>query len=132
MFDHFEPQNPIEEKLVAAQNGEMDGEQFMQELLQAELFMPILEKENMGGIQNSKAATPLSLTDENGVETIILFTSPERAKEFVRDHPGYGGGLLAEMTWILERVGSGHGISLNPNWPAGIDMEPGMVDSLRQ
>ena len=132
MPDHFEPQNPIEEKLLAAQNGEIDGEQFMQELLQAELFMPILEKEDMGGIQNSQSATPLSLTDEEGTEIIILFTSPERAKEFVRDHHGYGGGLLAEMTWILEKVGSGHGLSINPNWPVGIDMEPGMVDSLRK
>ncbi|NOR51535.1 MAG: SseB family protein, partial [Gammaproteobacteria bacterium] len=65
-------------------------------------------------------------------EIIILFTSPERAKEFVRDYPGFGGGLLAEMSWILEKIGSGHGISINPNWPTGIDMEPGMVDSLRK
>ena len=132
MFDHFEPQNPIEEKLAAAQNGEMDGELFMQELLHAELFMPILEKEEMSGIQTSQSATPLSITDEDGTEIIILFTSPERAKEFVRDYPGYGGGLLADMSWILEKIGSGHGISINPNWPAGIDMEPGMVDSLRK
>ncbi len=132
MFDQFDPQNPIEEKLVAAQNGEMDGELFMQALLQAELFMPILEEKDMGGIQSSQSATPLSLADENGTEIIILFTSPERAKEFVKDHPGYGGGLLAEMSWILEKIGSGHGLSINPNWPTGIDMEPGMVDSLRQ
>ncbi len=132
MFDHFEPQNRIEEKLVATQSGEMDGAQFMQELLQAELFMPIHEGREMGGVQGSRSATPLSLTDTAGNETIILFTSPERAKAFVRDYPGYGGGLLAEMSWILEKIGSGHGISLNPNWPVGIEMEPGMVDSLRQ
>ena len=132
MFDHFAPQNPIEEKLVAAQSGKMDSEAFMQALLQAELFMPIHEGKDMGGIQSSQSATPLSLTDENGTEIIILFTSPERAKEFVRDYPGYGGGLLAEMTWILEKIGTGHGISINPNWPAGIDMEPGMVNSLRK
>jgi len=132
MFDQFTPQNPLEEKLEAAQAGDMDGEQFMQELLQAELFMPIHEGKDMGGIQSSQSATPLSITDENGTEIIILFTSPERAREFVKDYPGYGGGLLAEMSWILEKIGSGHGISINPNWPTGIDMEPGMVDSLRK
>jgi hypothetical protein len=74
---------------------------------------------------------PLTVRAEDNTEVLILFTSPERAKEFVGDYPGYDGGLLAEFTWILERTGSGIGISINPDWPVGIDLEPEMVQQLR-
>ena len=59
-------------------------------------------------------------------------THDEQAmQEFVRDFPGYEGGLLAEFSWVLERTGSGVGISINPNWPVGMDLEPEMVQQLR-
>lgn len=132
MNDAFIPANDIEEKLLAAQEGRLHGEAFMSELLQSQLFMPILDKHGIGGLQPSQSATPLTLTDEEGTGVLILFTSPERAKEFLRDHPGYEGGLLAEFTWILEKLGTGHGISINPNWPVGIDMAPEMVEQLRK
>lgn len=132
MNDTFIPANDIEEKLNAAQEGRLSGEEFMQELLQAQLFMPILDKHGIGGLQTSASATPLTLNNDEDVEVLILFTSPERAREFVKDFPGYEGGLLAEFTWILEKLGAGHGISINPNWAVGIDMAPEMIEALRQ
>jgi len=128
----FVPANDIENQLLAAQEGRIPGEAFMQELLQSQLFMPILDKHGIAGLQPSQSANPLTLSDENGSEVLILFTSPERAKEFVQDFPGYEGGLLAEFTWILERIGSGLGISINPNWSVGIDMAPDMIEQLKQ
>jgi hypothetical protein len=62
---------------------------------------------------------------------LILFTSPERSKVFLQDFPEYDGGLLAEFKWILERTGSGIGVSINPDWPVGIDLEPDMLEQLR-
>ena len=71
------------------------------------------------------------MKDDTGTEYLILFTSPERATEFIKDFPGYGdGGLLAEFTWIMEKMGVGFGISLNPDWPVGIDLEPEIVKQL--
>ncbi len=132
MNSAFEPQNELEQKLLAAQAGEIPGDTFMTELLQAQVFMPILEKHGIEGLQTSKDATPLTLTTEDDTQILILFTSPERAREFVRDYPGYEGGLLAEFKWVLEKVGTGLGISINPNWPVGLDMEPEMVEQLTQ
>jgi len=132
MNDPFIPANDIENKLLAAQEGQIAGEAFMQELLQSQLFMPILDQHGIGGLQPSKTANPLTLSDEAGTEVLILFTSPERARDFVTDFPGYEGGLLAEFTWILERIGSGLGISINPNWSVGIDMAPEMIEQLKQ
>lgn len=132
MHEQFEAKNELEKRLVAAASGELSGDQFMKELLTSEVFMPILDKHDIGGFQSSDKADPLTLEDEQGVSILILFTSPDRARDFVKDYPGYGGGLLTEVTWILERVGSGIGISLNPDSPAGIDLTPEMVQQLRQ
>ena len=132
MSETFIPTNDIETQLLAAQEGSISGEAFMQALLQSQLFMPILDRHGIGGLQPSKSANPLTLTDEEGNEVLILFTSPERAKGFVKDFPGYEGGLLAEFTWILEKLGVGHGISINPDWEVGIDMAPEMIEQLKQ
>ena len=133
MTEVFEPRNDLEKSLHDAQEGRIDGEQFMQVLLESQVYMPILEKQGdaIGNIQLDNKANPLSVEDESGEEFLILFTSPERAPKFVKDFPGYGdGGLLAEFSWILEKMGVGFGISLNPNWPVGIDIEPEIVKQL--
>lgn len=132
MNESFIPANPLEEQLLAAQEGRISGEEFMTALLSAQLFMPIHEAQGNAGVQTSQTARPLSLENDQGEPIVILFTSPERAKPFVADFPGYEGGLLAEFSWILEKLGMGYGLSINPDWPAGIDMAPEMVDQLRQ
>lgn len=129
-MEPFEPRNEVERQLVAAQAGALAGERFMAELLQAQLFMPVRDQYGIGNFQASDKAVPLTIEDEEGTPVLVLFTSPERAKAFVSDYPGYEGGLLAEFTWILERVGNGYGIVLNPGWPVGLDMAPEMVDQL--
>lgn len=133
MNEVFEPRNDLEKSLLDAQEGRIAGEQFMQQLLESQVYMPILEKQGnaIGNIQLDNKAKPLSIKDESGEEFLILFTSPERAPDFVKDYPGYGdGGLLAEFSWIMEKMGVGFGISLNPNWPVGIDLEPEIVKQL--
>lgn len=124
--------NEAEELLVKALAGELEGDAFIQQLMEVTLFMPIYEKHQIGGLQptTSDQAVPLTLDDEQGNKILILFTSPERAKVFVRDFPGYGGGLLAEFKWILEKIGVGYSISINPDHEMGIDLEVGMLQGL--
>ncbi len=126
----FTPQNTLEQQLLAAQHGQLGEHEFMHALLAAQVFMPIYEKHGIGGMQSSQSAAPLTLKTDQGFEVVVLFTSPERAREFVRDYPGYEGGLLADFTWVLEKMGAGLGITLNPGWEAGLDMEPEMVQQL--
>ena len=131
-FDEpFEPRNDVERQLAAAQDGSIAGEDFMHYLLTAQLFMPVQdETHGIKGFSKTDKAVPLTLETEDGLHVLILFTSPERAKPFLADYPGYTGGLLAEFTWILERMGSGYGVAINPGWSVGIDMDPDMVDQL--
>ena len=133
MTEQFTPMNEIEKKLIAAQKGELDGEEFMAELMKSELFMPILEQQSeVQNLQTSHTAHPLTLEDEENNSVVVLFTSPDRGKAFLQEYPGYGGGLLAEFTWILEKLGSGHGLTINPGWESGFDMSPQMLQQLTE
>ncbi len=85
--------------------------------------MPIYERHQIGGLQTQQAAQPLKLQGEDGAEVLMRFNTPERAKDFVWEFPGHGGGLVVEFGWILERLGSGYGISLSPGHPVGIDFD---------
>ena len=131
MHDSFEARNELEQNLVAAQEGQMAGDAFMQYLMDTQVFMPVKDSIGIEGFTSSDKAVPLTLKTEDDVEVLILFTSPERAKRFLQDDPAFDGGLLAEFKWVLERTGSGVGISINPDWPVGMDMEPEMVQQLK-
>jgi len=128
MAQAFTAHNDLETKLVAAQEGQLDSQTFMQELLEQQLFMPVQDEKNqIQGFQRSTKANPLTLHAEDGTRVLVLFTSPERAKPFLEDYPDYSGGLLSELTWILDRIGSDIAISINPGIEYGIDLEPDMV-----
>lgn len=122
-MSHFSPQNDLERQLIAAQEGQLPAEDFIATLLGSEVFMPIYERHQIGGLQTDRgAALPLKIQTDTG-EVLVLFTSPERAKHFVGDYPGYGGGLVVDFTWILEKLGIGYAISLNPGESYGMDFE---------
>jgi len=131
MHEDFEARNELEQQLLDAQEGKITSEDFMRYLMETQVFMPVKDSIGIAGFTSSNKAMPLTVRAEDNTEVLILFTSPERAKDFVDDYPGYDGGLLAEFNWILERTGSGIGISINPDWPVGIDLEPEMVQQLR-
>ena len=123
MPDTFTAQNDLERQLIEAQEGRIPPESFIATLLGSEVFMPVYEKHQIGGLQTQQIAQPLKLTTDKGDEVLVLFTNPERAKAFVKDFPGYGGGLVADFAWILEKLGVGFAITLNPGLPFGMDFE---------
>jgi hypothetical protein len=123
MSADFKPQNDLERQLIAAQEGQIPPEVFIQTLLGSDVFMPVYEKHQIGGFTTDTKAQPLKVQSEDGEDVLVLFTSPDRAKSFVADYPGYGGGLVTELTWILEKLGIGYGITLNPSQEVGIDFQ---------
>jgi hypothetical protein len=126
----FEPKNELEHKLLAAWEGSMSGDEFMRELLVSEVFMPIEDDEVIQGLQRSTSAKPLVIQTEEGESVLVVFTSPDRAKPFLQDFPNYKGGLLTEFKWILEKMGIGYGVALNPGCEVGFDMEPEMLGQI--
>lgn len=126
----FEAKNNLERQLEALHDGNLSEEDFLRHLIVTEIFMPI-QDDSINGIQRSTSAKPLVVEDESGIPVMLLFTSPDRAKPVVQEFPGFGGGLLTEFKWILEKMESGVGISLNPGWEIGYDIEPGTVKRLQ-
>jgi hypothetical protein len=132
MHDSFDARNELEEKLMSAQEGQLSSESLMEYLMDTQVFMPVKDSIGIEGFTSGNKAIPLTLKTEDDIEVLILFTNPDRAKVFVQDFSGYEGGLLVEFSWVLERTGSGVGISINPDWPVGMDMEPEMVQQLKK
>jgi hypothetical protein len=122
----FEAKNELERKLLAAMEGVLEAEDFMRELLTEQVFIPIKDEKDagIGGFQRTTKATPLVVEDEDGQVFLVLFTSPDRARDFLAETPGYGGGLLADFAWIVERMEPGFAIVVNPGSEFGMDIEP--------
>jgi hypothetical protein len=131
MSQIFEPRNELETRLLAAQLGEIGSDDLLETLMTSQVYMPVQDdKPAVLNIQRSSRAQPLVLNAEDGTPVLVLFSSPERSKDFVKDYPGFGGGLLTEFTWVLEKMGRDFGIALNPGLETGFDMEPETVNEL--
>lgn len=131
MSEAFEARNELEKSLLAAQEEKISSDDLLNILMNTQVFMPVQdEKPGLLNIQHSTRAQPLILTAEDSTQILVLFSSPERAQEFMSDYPGFGGGILTEFTWVLKKMGRDFGITLNPGLDVGFDMEPQTVNEL--
>jgi len=123
--------NEVERLLIEMNEGRIEPENFAHALIAQQIFIPIQdEKHQIAGFQLSTKATPLVVEDEEGNRVLIAFSAPERAKEFIAEFPGHGGGLLTEVSWMLRRMGADMGLSINPGQELGFDFDADMVAML--
>lgn len=123
--------NDLELLLEQVLNDSVTPEDFATRMLDMQVFMPVRdEKHQIAGFQRSTQADPLVLEDDDGNRALIIFSAPERAKDFLAEFEGYSGGLLTEFSWILRRMGNEIGVALNPGMDLGFDFDPGMVAML--
>jgi hypothetical protein len=129
----IEARNELEAKILEAQEGRITSDDLLKTLMGSQVFMPVQdEKAPVLNVQRSTRAQPLVLSAEEGTPILVLFSSPERAKPFLEDYPGFTGGILESFKWVLQNMGSGYGIMLNPESEVGFDMEPETVQDLIQ
>lgn len=130
----FQPQNDLERSMLAAQDRTDGAEASMAALvaalMEAQVFMPVKDACDRTGTPRESATEPLVLNDEQGEPVLALFTSPERAKAFVRNFPGFAGGLLTDLQEIMARWGVDYAIALNPGGSVGLDLPRAMVRQL--
>jgi hypothetical protein len=122
MNDDVTPKNDLERQIIAVNNQETSVEEFLAYLQDAQVFLPVADHEPIKNFQRTNKAIPLTVQTEDGHDVLVMFTSPDRAKTFLQDYPGYEGGLLVEFKWVVEKMGQGHGISINPGQTLGIDL----------
>jgi len=124
----FEPRNDLEHLLLQMINMEIEPEESARRMLNMQVFMPVKdEKHQIAGFQRTTQAEPLVLEDDAGHRAMILFSAPERAKEFMAQFPDYSGGLLTEFSWVLQRMAEHMSIAINPGIDEGFDFDPEMV-----
>ena len=134
MNEHaMEAKNDLERQMEALHGGQLTPESFFESLLGQQVFLPVRDEDHgIANFQASQKAVPLSLEAEDGTQVLILFSSPERAKEFLSQFPGFTGGILESFRWVLQKMGGGYGVSINPDSDQGVDLEPDAVTQLAQ
>ena len=131
MTNTFEPRNELEQRIQAMQTGKLSADEFMRHLLTEQVFMPVTDAVTDDGVASENLAQPLVLESEEGMRVMILFSSPDRAQDFVGQFPGYDeGGLLLEFHEVLAKMALDCGISINPDLENGIDLDPEMIQQL--
>ena len=125
----------VNQLLNQAIEGQIEVDVFMSQLLETQIFMPVTdpaegEGDTPAGFQKTDKAVPLTLETEDGFSVMILFSDPQQSKTFLKEFPEYTGGFIAEVPWMLERLGEGMGFSLNPGLENGIDFDPETVRQL--
>ncbi len=128
MSQEFTAETELEKMLVKAQTGAVPNDQFREILFKSQIFMPVLDETDSQPADGQ--TTPLTLQNEDGKSVIALFTSPERARDFLSDYPGYESGLIVEFNWIIEKIGVDVGITINPQLPVGLDLEAEAIQDL--
>lgn len=128
-----EARNELEAKVLAVQEGRITSDDLLQMLMDSQVFMPVQEAQApVLNTQRSTRAQPLVLSSEEGTPILVLFSSPERAQPFLEDYPGFTGGMLESFKWVLQNMGDGYGIMLNPDSEVGFDMQAETVRELIQ
>lgn len=123
--------NALEALLLEFHAGALDPEEFARRLIDEQVFLPVRDdKRQIAGFQTSTLADPLVVSVEEGERVLVLFSDPSRARDFLAHFPGYGGGMLVELSWLLRRMGAGLSISINPDQEPGFDLDPDMVAML--
>jgi len=121
--------NKLEQKLQAASKGALDVDEFMQYLLSAQVFLPMMN-DNEQGLHKDLRTEPLLLDTDGNFNIMPVFSSPEAAKDFLKNFKDYSGGLLLDFTRVLDRIDQSLGISINPDSEFGIDLDPTVIQQL--
>jgi hypothetical protein len=123
--------NPLEALLLEFHAGNLAAEDFARRLIGEQVFLPVRDdKRQIAGFQSSTLADPLVVELDGGQRVLVLFSDPARARDFLANFPGYGGGMLTEFAWVLRRMAADLTISINPDQTPGFDLDPEMVAML--
>ena len=102
----------------------------MNTLVESQVFMPVRDDINIAGFQSSQSAALLVIQDENGTNILVIFTSPDRAHNFLQDHDGFTGGMVEIFGKIPQMNGVGYSVTIKLGEEVGMDLEPDIVEHI--
>jgi hypothetical protein len=126
----LEPLNELEHSILRAQKGDVPISDLMQLFLGSQVFV-LIDKEIGPSGKWDNSASSLVLRSPNGFPVLAIFTCPERATNWPKEHPQFCFGLLTDFSWLLKGIGLNVGIAVNPGSRIGFEMPPTGVNQLK-
>ncbi|HEX4938120.1 MAG TPA: SseB family protein [Candidatus Kapabacteria bacterium] len=128
---NFSPLNELETVLQSVRAGGASVSVFMEALMVAQVFVLLDQDPGPEGDWH-ESASPLVLSNHQGMPVLAIFTAPERAIAMTSQFPAFAHGLLIDFTWLLQRISAGAGLVINPGTLLGMEMPPAGVQRLQQ
>lgn len=133
----LDPANDLEKALAAAQNGESTTAEFLQQLIDANVFVLIGQSEEQsegqdeGQDEEDQNIQPLVLEGPDKVPMLVMFTGSERTAPLTQEFPDFTFPLEVEFAWLVANSNDGMGIVINPGWSYGASLPPEVLTQLR-
>ncbi len=126
MFANLYHLDSIESIIHAAGQGQLDEQSFWDKLSASRLYLVILSddaawKQN---IDPYTTATPLTQVNNNGIESIVAFSRKSYAKRYSKQQQDFDCMLEVKFSFLMEKLASGYGISINPGQKVGLELIP--------
>ena len=126
MFTNLYQLDSVESIIHAAEQGQLDEQSFWNKLCASKLYLVILGddaawKQN---IDPYTTATPLTQVDNNGIETVLAFSRKSYARHYSKQQQDFDCMLNVKFSFLMEKLASGYGISINPGQKVGLELIP--------
>jgi hypothetical protein len=113
------PENALEEVLCAARDGRQAIEEFVERVLQSQLFMPSeSEPEVIMGGGGTGFRPIVAMVGSDAV--VVACTAGSRTSTLI--NLDLRSGMLVDATWVLRMLRDRTGLWINPGWDAGLMM----------
>lgn len=126
----LEPANDLEKALAAAQNGESTITEFLQQLIDSDVFI-LLSRSEERDDEGARDIQPLVLEGPDKTPMIAMFTLPERGSPLTKEFPDFTFPLEVEFSWIVANASEGMGLVINPGWSYAASLPPEALSQLR-
>ncbi len=127
----LEPVNDLEKALAAAQNGESTTAEFLQQLIDAEVFILLSQAETGDEEDDERNIQPLVLEGPEKTPMLAMFTHSDRVPPIIKEFPDFAFPYEVEFSWIVANATNGMGLVINPGWSYAASLPPEALAQLR-
>jgi hypothetical protein len=129
MIAEFEPVNPLERALLQVLREERTMTEFLPVLAASPVVILVQEEPEKNG---ALKGPPLVLRNDAEQDLLAIFTSVDRAIQWLEYQQGYPIALTLDCHLVMPGIVDGFGIVLNPTQTGGLELEPESISSLKR
>jgi hypothetical protein len=120
---------PLEELIIRFTSEPEIRQQLVEALMGSRLAVPI-DKTLENGVLPPDFK-PLTLNAQQGFPVLAVFTTPDKAAPWLRQHPAFRHSLVTDFAWAVRMTRPPFGIAVNPGYRHSFVLSPAEVEALR-